>query len=50
MARIVFRSFPISLPNRVTWVDLVELYVSFILFLEWIGFMPCLLPFVVEQV
>ena len=26
MAKRVSRSFPISLPNIVTWVDLVELY------------------------
>ena len=26
MARTVSRSCPISLPNRVTWVDFVELY------------------------
>ena len=39
VARIVFRSFPISLPNRLTLVDLVELDIldfDVILLMDWL--------------
>ena len=44
VARRVFRGCPISFPNRVTWVDLVEFdIVDFDVFCEWIGCMLVLL-------
>ena len=44
VARRVFRGCPISFPNRVTWVDLVEFdMVDFDVFWEWIGCMLVLL-------
>ena len=50
MARRVFRSCFTALANRVTWVNLVELYmVDFNVIWEWICFMLVLLPLIVEQ-
>ena len=50
VARRIFRSCPISFPNRVTLVELVELdMVDFDVILEWAGCMLVLHPLIVGR-
>ena len=50
LAKRVYKNCPIMLPNRVSYVDLVEIYMfDFDIIWVWIGCMHVLPPYIVGQ-